>query len=779
MTQKDFLDALDMSLCPTASKTYSYKETLVNRYVTNFIHQFKALHPHRTQILWMLPNECHLDKFVCTTLQPSLPCQSECNEFASCARYIAETIQYEPLTSPIPTHLVSPFTTLTWQCGGPLDMATLLCSILLGAGYDAYVVCGQAPLYICQRVRTGEMCPYHHPTWPKRLPPTPEPPKVGRTRIQSHYPQFPLDLPANTMDTTSQEMEVDKVDESDPEDTESPQIGFHAWVLLRPGKRGIECNQFLEPTTGCVYSSENAPYICVESVWNAANHWIHMTPERPMKDMTFDLQSEDAWEFMFADPQTTEVSGVGGMEGGNQLMDLPPSWSPRVSISPDLYAIRYPNGGNRSEQFQDASVTLYAPYVHESGLIQRVERGPSWYETFAHRSDGLKNHMTFESTSDRLDFNEMVHCLQLRPHNPQSSPESLSVNLYDLTVDHGTHWSMEWKDIGSLTVYYENARKDGLIKRIILEKIRTLHWFTGREDLIRFERIRYDPDQSINKITIKYEKNSKFPFHGNVAAITFYFDSQLIRVRYYTPETSITCPTRYFYPHKPSTLQYPTQAPLSQLENAESTRLDLFTRLSQLSIPCHDEMFLSETHALLIEYGESLLSSERIDSIVPSAMTLCLTIDEKARIGDIQVEEEDSSGDTDTAHSGDFLTAYLPMDMVLKPQSRQLSQDEAIAVRTKCLKALKDRLIMREKIMQMRMANEKESLAQRKKQYQMDQDLLTADEEEAFAQYHSEAIFRIQILESRIQRHESLALQQYQALDDKLRHDKRLAIALT
>ena len=48
---------------------------------------------------------------------------------------------------------------LDWGVGDSFDFATLLASFLLGAGYDAYVVHGYAPKYICECDQSQTVCP--------------------------------------------------------------------------------------------------------------------------------------------------------------------------------------------------------------------------------------------------------------------------------------------------------------------------------------------------------------------------------------------------------------------------------------------------------------------------------------------------------------------------------------------------------------------------------------------------------------------------------------------
>lgn len=54
---------------------------------------------------------------------------------------------YESLEDPLhpPEFLPSPMSVLGWQAGDCFDFAVALASLLIGAGYNAYVVVGYAP----------------------------------------------------------------------------------------------------------------------------------------------------------------------------------------------------------------------------------------------------------------------------------------------------------------------------------------------------------------------------------------------------------------------------------------------------------------------------------------------------------------------------------------------------------------------------------------------------------------------------------------------------------
>lgn len=95
-------------------------------------------------------NECGVHKFICTALHPSLPPCPELYSLEGCAKFVSEFLAYEPLANPLhpPTHLPSPMSVLAWQTADSFDASMVLCSLLLGAGYNAFVVMGYAQAHV-------------------------------------------------------------------------------------------------------------------------------------------------------------------------------------------------------------------------------------------------------------------------------------------------------------------------------------------------------------------------------------------------------------------------------------------------------------------------------------------------------------------------------------------------------------------------------------------------------------------------------------------------------
>lgn len=103
-----------------------------------------------------------------------------------------------------------------------------------------------------------------------------------------------------------------------------------------------------------------------------------------------------------------------------------------------------------------------------------------------------------------------------------------------------------------------------------------------------------------------------------------------------------------------------------------------------------------------------------------------------------------------------------------------LSKETSQGVRDMCLKNLKERLLERANIIQSRIDNENMQLAKRQAVFQRSQRDHDEVKDEEYKQYCTETMFRIQILEQRLAKHEENALHKYAEMDRRLHNDPRL-----
>jgi hypothetical protein len=73
---------------------------------------------------------------------------------------------------------------------------------------------------------------------------------------------------------------------------------IHCWVLLKKGKRGVQQDLFIEPSTGRIYDTKNSPYLLVDAIFNNTNFFIHMQPKHRVEDIKFELYETMAWEYV-------------------------------------------------------------------------------------------------------------------------------------------------------------------------------------------------------------------------------------------------------------------------------------------------------------------------------------------------------------------------------------------------------------------------------------------------------------------------------------------------
>lgn len=325
------------------------KEELTLTYIQSFLDQFTAQNPKRQRPYLVAENEYGVKKFVCTTIRPTEIAFSELYDMYECSSFMAGYILYEPLDPPIkpPRILFSPTETMKQHTGDSFDIAVLLCSLMIGAGYDAYVVCGYAPRHITLRDQSNTACPMvatFNDNFTKSV-------KI-KVDDEDDEPQTsegvnPYEPPDNTtknsrfiadQDEKSRAARLDtfelwipdpaaplpngSVGEPSDDDYVDEQLRQHAWVMVSGGRRDVRETVFLEPSTGRAYSPLNSPYFGVESVWNHENFWVLNTSQmrKKVSEVDFDLSTTSVWECLFP-PDTKKKTRRGSMSAKHARSD--------------------------------------------------------------------------------------------------------------------------------------------------------------------------------------------------------------------------------------------------------------------------------------------------------------------------------------------------------------------------------------------------------------------------------------------------------------------------
>jgi hypothetical protein len=127
----------------------SNKEKLILEHIKKYNKMFQNIYGQRDLLLFPR-NEMGCQKFICSTIRPTKLGYVKLFDFRKCAEFVSNFVQYETLQDCLTFPLIvpSPFNVLKWQKGDALDISLVLASLLLGAGFDAFVVVGTAEKFI-------------------------------------------------------------------------------------------------------------------------------------------------------------------------------------------------------------------------------------------------------------------------------------------------------------------------------------------------------------------------------------------------------------------------------------------------------------------------------------------------------------------------------------------------------------------------------------------------------------------------------------------------------
>ncbi|UJR09242.1 hypothetical protein I4U23_013488 [Adineta vaga] len=295
---------------PGSYRTNSKKEESILIYAENFRHQYHHIYRHRKPLLLCPFNECGVQKFVCTTIRMTMLPYSDLTDWRLAAEFLADHLNYDLLNPSyeLSRILYSPSKILVEQHGNCFDYANLLCSLLIGAGYDAYIVSGYATREICYMDTTRLQNPYSRKQEKEYVEQLNcqckkyviKPPKDLTSKYDAYMQHRHVDALEVEKSRIQDEEKNRKAEIERPLDDPLYGIRIHAWILVLPGKRDITEPFYIESTTGYAKATDDSEYLGIESVWNNQNFWINMQDcSDGCKSLQFDLNDQVRWECMF------------------------------------------------------------------------------------------------------------------------------------------------------------------------------------------------------------------------------------------------------------------------------------------------------------------------------------------------------------------------------------------------------------------------------------------------------------------------------------------------
>ncbi|XP_012275653.1 dynein regulatory complex subunit 7 isoform X2 [Orussus abietinus] len=696
-----------------------------------------------------------------------------------------------------PSHLRSPTWVLTTHRGNSFECATFLVSLLLGEGYNAYVVSGYASREQVRCDMTKRTCPY----LPKRKPspPSAKPKDTSKYRLKPPpdlRSQFLLEMEAREHRRKEEELHrqeeerrrnIQELEKPPPDSYWGRRI--HAWVVVLPDRGGSREHQevsepfFIEPASGQSYFPKEHEtgllYLGVESIWNDQNYWVNMqTCSTGCADIDWDLSNVELWEHLLCgEPWTMRGSDEEGTEEEIDIqrdkhLDMPMSYVDKIDINSLDFERRYPNG-SKTIFYKKTKVELYAPYVQMDGLGQRL----TIYEDYEYMT-ALSIQEQYVNRADRLV--ESRKDLELE----------WVVDFYargrpDACKEH--HYFMTGQDTVSderILQFYDVVRLDGL-SCMEMHPTYLKQEYIGREDFLYYRYVEYSIEdvndrkkRQVWKITEKYHRNDTIPAGKDIAIREFDLRQNEIQLKYHYDKGQGTRATRTFIKppiaergdrltfHPDMTHGYDPD-PMA----LPKTSLNLFYELDkQLK---DEERCLSYIRDAEMEIG-TFLKTRHSEYFMPkltvSPFDRNRNEDAKARMF-AKEEMLRAQCQREVEEDVDILGPYLAR--IGNPTI--LGKAQAIQIRQDCLNDFKKMVIDRANSI-LRMFEKCSQELEKTQSMLVQAEGLTREEEERILNETNEMNFYLHTLEVRLNRHRDLVPERYRMMLNMLREDGRLSV---
>ncbi len=364
----------------SAAKSYTENnetEKICGAIVSDFVKRFNETHPELQShhpLFITADNEFGVPKCVCSTLKSTLLPYPSIHDSFECSRFVANYFDYEPLEDQYqpPKYLPSPTQVLRWGVGDCFDLSIILASFLTGAGYDAYVVYGTAPKWICDRNRSmpqtlfGENSLSHSDTEQQFILNALEDLCSGSVSWEGGNRIDDKDHVSRDFENVTRDIIPNVIESS--QSNASNRTRIHSWVLIKPNLRCPtgSTDYFIEPSSGQHYSPLSCPYNSIRAIWNSKNYWV-CTKVQSIQNMQ--LTGDDGWESVFLNKDKDNWKKG---NGSRMPFDPPFSWVNRLSIPENSFNFKYPNEGRRVICHDQHKVEMFSEGTRKKGVIRRV-----------------------------------------------------------------------------------------------------------------------------------------------------------------------------------------------------------------------------------------------------------------------------------------------------------------------------------------------------------------------------------------------------------------------
>ncbi|XP_076226388.1 dynein regulatory complex subunit 7 isoform X2 [Nomia melanderi] len=746
--------------------------------------------------MWMVV--MYENKFVSTTIRRSTLPYPELYTWQGCGKFVSDYIEYVPLDKPLsmPRKLRSPTWLQKFQKGNCFECATFLTSLLLGQGYNAFVVSGYATKEqtTCDLTRT--VCPYVRQ-------PEPQPCHLAiENEISKYKLQPPPEYKSEFLAELEREEETrlqEKLKRQEEEqrrliqELEQPPpdkyFGYriHAWVAILPELGGLRDHEFsgplfIEPSTGESYSptydNTDGLYLGVESIWNDQNYWVNVQPfSETCSKIIWDLTKLELWEHLLpGEPWIMRGIGEAIDEDSAILqekhLDMPISYVQEIQISDEEFERRYPNG-MKTIFYKKTKVELYMQYLQSDGLIKRISKYDDYaylnlkevQEIYVNRSDNLVECRKDLTNKSVIDFYEKGRPDQCKEHR----------YFFD---------GPNTVDAERILEFYHVARFDGL-SRLEMHPTYLKQYFIERDDFLYYRYVEFSHEniplsedihyRQISKIVEEFNRNEAIKASKNIAIREFVIDESEIRLTYHYETGQYSRATRTYI--KP---------PLAE----RGDRLILKPTMTQGYNPLNEpdkafELFC-ELDAQLMEEDQSITSVRSAEVEVSNFLNtrndeylspkLLVSIFNKIRDEESMVEIMRDWSRVQSEKSMMDVVDYMRPYLARLGNPEELPVQQAYLLRIQCLNDYKQVLVNRANKILRKFDECSRKLTGLQEKLLFQGKELTREEEEEILEEMNKVNFDMITLETQLNRHRDLVPQKYKMLVDHLEQSSHLAV---
>lgn len=562
--------------------------------------------------------------------------------------------------------------------------------------------------------------------------------------------------------------------------------------MIRQGLRQFPQTKFIEPTTGREYTQQDAPYQTIEGIFNHQNFWINLTPQRPVKEVNLSCD-DDEWEYVMLqakrdkdvleedDHQNDDSQEE--EEEEDDILDMPPPWAPKLYLDKDKFLNLCPLG-EKTVFFKKCRVDYYSSCSQVDGLVKKI----SIYKDFK-RLILLENRCYFENRRDKL---------KLRRRFPY---EFKLVEHYE-SSEKTNYWRKLIYIDGHLRQLYfyhnrnNDKNKDGLIYREERIGQKTIEKYKDREDHLIYRSVTFHPVNQSQKNDIKLELkdihfksanilsmvqrfglNKELPAEEQIRETEFNIEKGDVNIYYHYRDGQITA-NEISYDRK-KLIANSAVDEVSSKEQEDNAKQQELKKIHEMEMKCHREINTQEESAgaekdsRLTKEKEIMSCRNSGDQEVIFKDILEKSYYDKARDKMKQGKKKEEE-DTGQDEKKDYL--YPILEKLMYTKVGELSQEQAMEVKNEALKRLKERLLTRAVIIQMRLEDETNKLQKAFQELKKKGDNTTDEDELAYEKQVTEANFKIEILTERASHHYKNSLTKFNDLDQKLMNDERLKV---